>query len=505
MKRRHMVMGFALVALGCVMGMVIAGGGSGGGATPSTPSALAQTTGIPIEIDGGPGLEIVNSLSDAFVRVAQAVTPAVVTIHSTQSVKAAQAHPQIPGMPRDFFRRRRGDQGRDPERRGMGSGVLISQDGYILTSNHVVEGAEDLEITVGDDTEYTAEIVGTDPKTDIAVVKIDAEDQPFIGFGNSDEVKVGQWVLAIGSPFSDNLQHSVSHGIVSAKGRQIGLIAGTSNYGGFEDFIQTDAAINPGNSGGPLVDLNGRLVGINTAISSNTGSNTGVGFAIPANLAKSIMQQIIADGRVVRGWLGVGIGNVTQTTAEALGLASNHGTFVESVGEDGPADKGGVEPKDIIVEVDGEPIKDANELRFRIAGTAPGTEIEMIVVRSGRRRTLEITLGELPERFRSQSSTTASSGEALGMTLVNLTSELSSEFGHSDKTGVVVTSVERGSAAADQRIMRGDLISEIARQKVRTVDEATLLLTSARPGKAILLLIHRQDRTFFVGVRVPQK
>lgn len=399
--------------------------------------------------------------------------PSVVYISTSKTMKASQING--PQFDDSFLRRFFGDRlpqmpqtPEGPTRSGLGSGVIVSRDGYILTNNHVVENADEVKVRLADDKkEYTAEVVGTDPATDIAVLKIDAEDLPAITLGNSDRLEVGDVALAIGNPFG--VGQTVTMGIVSATRRgDLGIV----NY---EDFIQTDASINPGNSGGALVDAGGRLVGINTAIISRTGGNNGVGLAVPMNLARSVMEQIISDGSVSRGYLGVMIQDVTPELADALNLDTDRGALVGEVTEDSAADKAGLKPYDLIVEVAGKKVENRRELSLLVAQQRPGQKVNLRVVRDGKEKTLRAELGKRPGDLSVASVDRGSQGsKALsGLQLKDLDRETRRRFDvPEDVDGAVVSQVVPGSAAARAGLRPGDVIHEIDRQPVKDAAEA---------------------------------
>lgn len=410
-------------------------------------------------------VKTLKDFNDAIVNIADQATPAVVTIQVTQTV-------EVPENP--FSRFFGNPQGESPERqrRGLGSGVIVSQDGYIITNNHVVEGADELTVGLSNGKKYDGEVVGTDPQTDIAVVKIDAENLSALKIGNSEDVRVGEMVLAIGSPLGEDLAHSVSMGIISAKGRAIGILR---EAGGYENFLQTDAAINPGNSGGALVNMDGELVGINSAIASRSGGNDGIGFAVPSNLAKSIMESLIESGKVVRGYLGItGGGEVDRTMARALGLDNAYGVIVGDVQNEGPAAEAGLIEGDVIQTLNGERIENWTKFRTAIATSAPGTEVILGIIRDGDEREVEVTLGELPNQQTASNMQQPDQDmeQQLGFGVRNLTPELSQRLGlESGQTGVVVVQINRGSKAQRQGLQEGDVITSVSRNKVENVSD----------------------------------
>ncbi len=405
-----------------------------------------------------------KDLNDAIVNIADKATPSVVTIQVQQTV-------EVPENPLSrFFGNPRGETP-ERQRRGLGSGVIVSQDGYILTNAHVVEDADEITVGLMDGQEYDGEIVGTDPRTDIAVVKIDAEDLSAIKFGNSENTNVGEIVLAIGSPLGQDLAHSVSMGIISAKGRAIGII---EQGAGYENFIQTDAAINPGNSGGAMVNMNGELIGINTAIASRSGGNDGIGFAVPSNLAQSVMESLIKTGKVSRAYLGIFGSNVDRTMAKGLGLDEAQGVIVGSVESGTPAAEAGLREGDVIKTLNGKKIENYAKFRTSIATRDPGSEIKLGIIRDGESRTINVTLGELPEE--AQASTTQQPDEnldeQLGFRAQNLTPDIAQQLGlEPNQNGVVVTAVSRGSNAYRQGLRKGDVITSVSRTPVENISE----------------------------------
>jgi serine protease Do len=438
----------------------------------------------------------------AFVEVAQQVMPTVVSVTSTKVVRGRNPfseffHEDLFGRQfRNWNRNQRGEQ----RQAGLGSGVIISPDGYILTNNHVIKEAEEISVLL-DRKEYKAKVIGIDPKTDLAVIRISEKNLPAVKLGDSDNLEVGEWVLAIGNPFSLQLQHSVTAGIVSGKGRnQVGI--GDIDY---EDFIQTDAAINPGNSGGALVNLRGELVGLNTAIVANSwgGGNLGIGFAIPINLAKQIMDQLIASGKVVRGWLGVYIQTASESMVEELNLPSTEGALVSDVTASSPAEKAGIKDGDFIIAFDGKKIFDSNQLMHLIATYKPGSRIPVKLIRDGRERTLTVALAERPDD-EAIPRLTSTGGEMnrLGLEVNNLTEALTREFGIVDEFGVVVTDVAEGGIAEKEGVQVGDVIREVNRETVRSVREFNRIVNEFKPGDTVLLRISRGENKFFVALKV---
>ncbi|RME29173.1 MAG: DegQ family serine endoprotease, partial [Candidatus Zixiibacteriota bacterium] len=376
---------------------------------------------------------------------------------------------------------------------GLGSGVIVSEDGYILTNNHVVQDADSIWVRTYEGHRYRAKVIGTDPKTDIAVLQIDAKGLPHIEIGDSDDLQVGEMVLAIGSPMSENLAYTVTQGIVSAKGR---ANVGLADY---EDYIQTDAAINPGNSGGPLVDLDGKLVGLNAAIVSRSGGFQGIGFAVPVNMAMRVMNSLITTGKVERGWLGVTIQDVNEKIAQAMGLEETRGALVGDVLPDSPADKAGVKSGDLIVAVDGHKIESSGQLRSQIASTAPGTTVVLSVIRDGSPMDIRVKLGELPSDL-AQASTPGELEDLLGFSVRTLTSELADQYGIDTRmSGVIVTKIDPESNAYQAGVREGDVITTVNRHRVHSSEQFTSLMRKMKRGDTVLLKINRGGSGFYVA------
>ncbi len=437
-----------------------------------------------------------QDLSAAFRNVAKDVSPSVVYISTEQTVKGAQ-HPGNDMTDEDFFRRFFGmpeDQQREYRQQGLGSGFVVREDGYILTNNHVVENADTIKVTFPDKREFTATVVGTDPKSDVAVIKIDGAGLSVALLGESANIEVGDWAIAIGTPYG--LSQSVTAGIISAKGRAgVGIVP-------YEDFIQTDAAINPGNSGGPLVNINGEVIGINTAIFSRSGGYQGIGFAIPIDMAKNIMESLITNGRVVRGWLGVVIQDVSQDIAKGFGLDEARGALIGDVMKDGPAEQGGIERGDVIVSFDGVDIPDINALRNLVARTEVNKKVDVIVVRGGTEKTLTVTVGEQAADTVAGVEDATKSSQKSGLTVQDLTPEIATQLGLDDEQGVIISDVDSNSPAGSAGLRRGDLIQEVNRTPVPSLKEYNQVMKSVDDGESFLLLIKRGDNTFYVVVNV---
>ena len=432
------------------------------------------------------------------------VTPAVVKIVTTTKVAETEQQ-QMPGMDDPFWRHFFGDQfgGRGfrgqpaPEiQHGLGSGVIITKDGYILTNNHVVDGAKEVKVTLQDGREFTAKVIGRDPKSDVAVVKIDANDLPTVPLADSGKVEVGDVVLAIGNPFG--VGQTVTSGIVSAKDR------GNMGIEDYEDFIQTDAAINPGNSGGALVDINGRLIGINTAILSRSGGSQGVGFAIPSNLARTVMESLVKHGKVTRGYLGVMIQNVTPDLAQEFKLKENQGALVSDVVPNGPADKAGLKDGDVVLSYNSHPVTDSRRLQLDVAETKPGSTVPMEIIRDGSKKTLNVTVKSLPakgeELAQNNSGNTEDTGTLNGVGVSDIDQQAHDQFKIPDTVkGAVITQVDPSSAAAQAGLKPGDVIQEINRHAVSSADDA-IKLTEKSDNKRTLVRVWENGGSHYVVV-----
>ncbi len=447
----------------------------------STPSAKEAPKASPRDTE----LPDIDALSRAFASVAERLKPAVVNVFTEQ--KAGTPQPPT-GSPFDeFFERFFRDQP-DRMRRSLGSGVIIDSRGYVVTNNHVVENADEIEIQFSDERRFKAEIVGTDPPTDLAVLKIKADgDESFshVDFGDSDALVVGEWVLAMGNPFG--FGHTVTAGIVSAKGRFI-------NQGAYDDFVQTDAAINPGNSGGPLVNMKGQVVGINSNIISNSGGSMGIGFAIPSNMTRKIYDQLVNEGAVTRGWLGVSIQPLSAELARSFGLEGKRGALIsEILGESSPAAKAGLKAGDIIVELNGIPVDSNTHLVHLVADIRPGDTVEMKYYRDGKLASTRVTVAKrtIDEALAAPPRDLGGERGRLGISGQNLTSQLASEIGATSKAGVVLVEVDPDGPAEDAGLRRGDILIEANREPVRTVDDLQRILAEVPAGGDVLLRIER--------------
>jgi len=468
---------------------------------PSPRYATGQTAAPPA---GAAGL---NDLSQAFAAVAERVKPSVVFIKSGKKARSQAAVPRFeipPGFEPFFPRNPHQMPGPDFEE-SAGSGFVVSRDGYILTNNHVVDGSDKVTVRLLDRREFTAKVVGTDPNTDLAVLKIDADNLTPAPLGDSDASRVGEWVLAVGNPLGQNLTFTVTSGIISAKGRSLAL-PNTSDRS-IQDFIQTDAAINPGNSGGPLVSVTGQVIGVNSAIESETGFYSGYGFAIPINLARRVMDQIIAHGRVQRAVLGVTVRNITPNDADYVGLPDIRGIVVQDYGSDtSPARKAGIEPGDIIVSIDGKPVEYVGQLQQEIAFRRPGETVKVEVARKGGvHKTLQVRLQELtpPKEVASTDSDEADTGagggaasvDRLGITVSPLDDDDMRQLSlRADQRGVLVTDVKAGGPSWGELVDGDhggpDIIQEIEGKPVKTPDELQKVLAAQKPGSVVSLRVY---------------
>ncbi len=447
-------------------------------------------------------------MGKAFASIAEKASPAVVGIRATRVARGSLQPREYsfgePFSPFDdeffdyFFRRRtpRRYQQREPKQVAQGSGFIVAADGYILTNNHLVGEAEEVSVQLDGGRKFKAQIVGTDPETDVAVIKIEVDNLPYLELADSDTLEVGEWVLAIGNPFG--LSHTVTAGIVSAKGRSR---IGVADY---EDFIQTDAAINLGNSGGPLLNLDGKAVGINTAI-IGPGGNVGIGLAIPVNMAKTVYRQLKDSGKVVRGYLGVKILDVEAGMGEFFGLQDDKGAIIVSVEEGSPAEKAGLETDDIVVELEGEPVTSANELMNRVAVYKPGSDVEVVVLREGKRRTFTVTLGMRPDAAVLARGGTSEAQEQLGLSVQTLTEDVARRWGYENLSGVIVTGVESASLAQEYGIVPGVLITEVNRKPVRNVRQFREELAEALKKGKVLLRVTYEEQTRLVFIPLPEK
>jgi serine protease Do len=448
-----------------------------------------------------------KALSDAYAAVAAHVKPAVVSVYSEKMVVRQQG-PEF-GFPfgDDFFNQFFGGPGhrQAPKEykvpmRGMGSGMILDKAGHILTNYHVVKDVDSIKVRLADKREFKAEIVGTDPKTDVAVIRIKDKvpsDLPTVQLGDSDALRDGELVMAVGAPFG--LTQTVTTGIISAMGRSD---VGIADY---ENFLQTDAPINPGNSGGPLVNMDGEVIGMNSAIATASGGSAGVGFAIPVTMIKSMLPTLVKGGKIARGMLGVGIQDLDENLAKQFSLDNTNGALVTSVTPDSAADKAGVKVGDVIVRFNGKEVTGSRDLRNQVGGTAPGAKVKLDVMRGGKEFAMTATIGE-------QATPAASGGEGsestpaqaaqLGLTLQNLTPDLAQRYGLTQKEGVVIAGVEPGSPAAEVGLQEGDLVAEVNHKKVTKVGEFQAALDESKKAGSVLLLVKRKDASLFVVLQL---
>jgi serine protease Do len=453
----------------------------------------------------------VQQLNDAFISAAKAVTPAVVQIKVTSTPKAVSV-PDNQNPPEDFFKFFFGPDfpfhnfnmpaPKPTPQTALGSGIIVSPDGYILTNNHVVQGADKdgIRVTLLDKRKFNAKLIGRDPTTDVAVIKIDGTNLPVAALGNSDSLQVGQWVLAIGNPLG--LDYTVTQGIVSALGRNINIIR--DQYG-IEDFIQTDAAINPGNSGGPLVNLKGEVIGINSAIATNTGGYEGYGFAVPINLAKRVALDLIKHGKVLRPYIGVSIQDIDQITAKALGMKEPTGVIVQSVQPNSPAEEAGIKSGDVILKFDGHNVEHANQLQTMVASKRPGDKVDVEVFRNGKKIDITVTLKERSgEEFASAEGISGKANlKSLGIDVAAADSQTLKKY--DAKNGVLVTNVTPGSEADDRGITAGDLIVSVDGKAVNSPEELVKIVNAHKPGDALLFRVISKDKiSSFIGVEIPK-
>jgi len=436
--------------------------------------------------------------SRAFSEIVHAVSPAVVNISTTKTVRRdALPFPEDPffdlfkpfhdfGLPKKW------------KEQSLGSGVIVSGDGYIITNNHVVEKSEDIRVTLFDRRSFRGKVVGADPKTDIAVVKISADKLPTIPWGDSDKLQVGEFVLAIGNPFG--LSHTVTMGIISAVGR---ANVGIADY---EDFIQTDAAINPGNSGGPLVNIKGEIIGFNTAIFSRSGGYQGIGFAVPSNMARLVMDQLMKQGKIVRGWLGVTIQDITPELSQKFGLKDSKGALVGDIAKGSPAEKAGIMRGDVILDFNGKEIKSVASLRNMVAQSKVGSQAKLRILRNGKEYEVSAVIAELPKEA------AGAPAEPLpediqrnafsGITAMDLTKEIARQLGlGANEKGVVVVRVEPGSAADEAGLKKGDVIHEIDKKRVGGIGDFNKITSSIEPGDTTLLFVNRGGKRFYITIK----
>jgi serine protease Do len=484
---------FGVMAV-ALLGLVLAFGLEG------TLNLATEAQGAPFWTQLPPGQSLAVQAPD-FADLAARLNPAVVNISTTQAIREPRRRSQPLPFPspfgeRDpfeqFFRQFFGNlPQREWRRHSLGSGFIITQDGYIVTNNHVIEHGTDIKVAFSDQEELTAKVIGRDPKMDVALIKVEAgKELPVVPLGDSDQERVGNWVLAIGNPFG--LGHTVTAGIISARGRVIGA-------GPYDDFLQTDASINPGNSGGPLFNMRGEVIGINTAI---VASGQGIGFAIPINLAKDVLSQLRETGMVTRGWLGVQVQRVTPELAQSFGLEHARGALVADIISHSPAEQAGIQRGDVIVNLNGHTIEQMNDLPRLVANIPPGTEVTVQLVRHGQEQTVHLKVGELKEK-QMASEESAAPEQELGLAVQNLSPEMAQSLGVPPQTqGVVVTKVQEGSPADDVGIQQGDVIEEVNQHTITDEREYRAALRQMKAHEPILLLVRRGHTTLYLAMQL---
>ena len=448
---------------------------------------------------------MLRQLSDGYAELAARTKPGVVAI-AAERIVVRRNNPLF-GTPFGGPRFNVPDS-TEHRRTGAGSGVIVEHEGehYVLTNNHVIEGAKSIHVELTDARHYEAEVVGADTLSDLAVLKIEADDLPAVPWGRSASLKVGESVIAIGNPFG--LEHTVTKGMVSALGRDR-FRSGHSQWTDYGSFIQTDAAINPGNSGGALINVEGELIGINTAIVSNPRNpdpgNKGVGFAIPVDLALNVLGQLVEHGEVRRGLLGAKIRGLDPMMAEALGLETTNGVFLHELAVDGPAQSAGLRPGDVILSMDGRTMRTVTQLRSRIGATAPGTKVRLRVLREGKEKSIDVELGELSdsELASAPAQEAPEATGSLGLRLRTLTTEAAQKYGYEGETGVLISQVRRGSQAGRAGLRPGDLILKVGYKKVASIDDYQSVVDALESGEAVLFEVRRGPSTNFVPLRIP--
>ena len=430
----------------------------------------------------------------SFADLVEDLQPSVVNISTTNVIKQRSPFQRGPGGPNDpfneFFDKFFGGQSpeREFKRQGLGSGFIMTEDGYVVTNNHVIDRATDIDVILQNGDKYEAKVVGKDPKTDLAVLKIDSDEKlQAVNFGDSENLRIGDWVIAIGNPFG--LGYTVTAGIVSAKGRTLG-------FGAYDDYIQTDASLNPGNSGGPLFNLKGEVVGVNTAI---VARGQGIGFAIPIDLAEFVIEQLKSDGKVVRGWLGVYVQKITPEIASSFDLKEDEGALVSDLAPDGPAEKAGIKRGDVVIEFDGKKVNDVSDLTNYAAETAPGTEVDIKIIEDGKTKTLKVKLGNFPDqRDRIESEV----NENLGIRVKQITPQIAQRFNLTQENGIIISDLQQGSPASLAGLKIGDIILKINKKDTNTLSEYSDALGAIKAGDTALFQVKRGNNTLFAAVRV---
>ena len=491
--RTRLAMGLGILAL---LGAVSFAGWNFRAVAEAAPVTVPSTTAAtPLQPPPAAADRTIGATRDSYADLVSQVAPAVVTIRSERRVRAPRQFPFADDpMLRRFFGGQIPEMPREPQiEDALGSGVIVNPDGYVLTNHHVVDGADQIKVELTDRRTFDAKVVGSDRPSDLAVLKINATGLHGLALGDSDRLRVGDVVLALGNPLG--VGQTVTMGIVSAKGRATGL-----SDGSFEDFIQTDAPINQGNSGGALIDTRGELVGINSQILSPSGGSIGIGFAVPANMAQNVMDQLIKHGKVRRGMLGVTVQTITSDLAKSLGLSEVRGALVSAVRPGSPAERAGVHQGDVILSFNGQPVSDSNELRNRVARSQPDSQATLAIQRDGHQQTLTAALGELPtERAAADTPAGTGDGGRFGLSVEPLTPELGQRLGVKGDSGLVVSGVTPGSPAADAGIREGDVIRQVNRKSVNSVAELREALAGADRRPALVLLV-RQGNELFVAL-----
>ncbi len=453
-------------------------------------------------------IEQLRNLNEAFTSIASRITPTVVTISTRETVSDVWTRGVPENYRRYFWMPRREQPQERRERPGLGSGIIMTADGYILTNHHVAGSADEITVILNNNEEFEARLVGTDSLTDVAVIKIDTKGLPAAPVGNSDDIRIGEWVMAVGAPLS--LRSTVTSGIVSALGRNLDIIADRSGFA-IEDFIQTDAAINPGNSGGALINLDGEVIGVNTAIASSTGQFVGYGFAIPINLARKVMDDIVAHGRVRRGFLGINLKSVDAALADAFGMDRPRGVLIADVFPDTPADAAGLKTEDIILSIDGKAVNRPNHVQSLIARKHPDDNVTLEVRRKNRTIDVQVKLGEKPSQVGEIASARPASGQAElhGLRVSDVTQEVAERWGLEGETdGILVTEVAPRSRAARARFERGDIIFKIRQgnfeREVRSVAEFKTSLAKLEKGRNAAFYVRRGTYHLFLTMKIPE-
>lgn len=498
------MVGVTLLLIGVVAGMILT---ANFGLTHNGRASSASEERARLE----ERMNSVREFTDGFTAVAEYVTPSVVTVETERKVVVNTYSPFSDpfgdffggdDMFRRFFGQPRTQPRQEQKLQGLGSGVIVTEDGYVLTNNHVIDKTDKVTVTLSTGKTYEAKVIGADVRTDLAVLKIDDKGLPAVKMANSDQIKVGQWAIAIGNPFSKELSQTVTAGIVSGIARSsVGLDTDV-------DFLQTDAAINPGNSGGALVNMNGELLGINTAILSKSGGYEGIGFAIPSNTARNVMEQIIRTGKVVRGYVGIQMQEVNEQMAKALNLKSPRGAVITDVVKDSPGEKANLKQGDVIVKVDDKEVEGVLGIRKSIVRKAPGTEVKLTIIRDGSEKEIRVTLGEAPDETVVVKEETSSkrSSEVIGIRVAGIDADVASKYGLGpDEKGVVITYADQSGPAYRAGLREGDVIKRIGKKEIQNMKDYAEGLATINKGDTALFLINRRGSSLFVAFTVPNQ